>query len=36
MNLSPKHKEFADAYIQSRNASEAYRIAYGMLKFVII
>ena len=29
MQLSTKHKQFADSYIQSRNASEAYRIAYG-------
>ena len=36
MNLSPKHKEFADAYIQSRNASEAYRIAYGNKKESVV
>ncbi len=36
MNLSPKHKQFADAYIQSRNASEAYRIAYGNKKESVV
>ena len=36
MKLSPKHKQFADAYIQSRNASEAYRIAYGNKKESVV
>ena len=36
MKLSSKHKQFADAYIQSRNASEAYRIAYGNKKESVV
>ncbi len=29
LKLSDKQKKFADAYIDTRNASESYRIAYG-------